>query len=79
VRNNIEETQRIFCRDYERMDVDKFKILVELNINVNEDKSINEIASHMVDTIVECIDVVAPNKSTVIKKKWEGSRRRYIV
>jgi len=44
------------------MDVDKFKRLVELNINVNEGENINEIASRMVDSIVKCIDIVAPRK-----------------
>jgi len=56
---NIKEArggnQRILCRNYKRMDVDKFKRLIELNINVNEEESINEIASRMVDTIVESI------------------------
>jgi len=51
------------------MGVDKFKRLIELNINVNEEESINEIASRMVDTIVECIDIVAPKTPIVIKNK----------
>jgi len=61
--------QRILCRDYKRMDVDTFKRLIDLNININEE-SINEIASCMVNTIVECIDIVAPKKPIVIKNKW---------
>jgi len=63
--------QRILYRDYKRMDVDTFKKLIELNININEEKSINEIASRMVDTTVECIDIVAPEKPIVIKNKWQ--------
>jgi len=55
------------------MDVDTFKRLIELNININK-VSINEIASRMVDTIVECIDIVAPEKSIVIKNKWQVRR-----
>jgi len=46
---NIEEAkggnQRIVYWDYKRMDVDTFKGLIDLNININEDVSINEIAS----------------------------------
>jgi len=53
--------------------VDKFKRLIELNINVNEEESINEIASH-IDTIVEYIDIVAPKKPIVIKNKWQGKQ-----
>jgi len=67
-------SQRILCQDYKRMDIDKFKRLVELNINVNEEESIKEIASRMIDTIVECIDIVAPKKPIVIKNKWQGKQ-----
>jgi len=56
------------------MDVDTFKALIDLNININENESINEIASRMVDTIVECIDIVAPRRSIVIKHKWQGKQ-----
>jgi len=66
--------QRIFCRDYKRMDVDTFKRLIELNININEEESINKIANRMVDTIIECIDIVAPKKPIVIKNKWQGKQ-----
>jgi len=66
--------QRILYRDYKRMDVDTFKSLIDLNININEDDSINEIASRIVDTIVECIDVVAPRRSIVIKNKRQGKQ-----
>jgi len=72
LKGNINEVkggkQRILCRDYKRMDVDTFKRLIELNININEEENINEIASRMVDIIVECIDIVAPEKPIVIKK-----------
>jgi len=75
---NIKEAkggnQRILYRDYKRMDVVTFKGLIDLNVNINEDESINEIASRMVDTIVECVDIVAPRKSIVIKKKWQGKQ-----
>jgi len=66
--------QKILCRDYKRMDVDTFKRLIELNININEEESINEVADRVVDTIVECIDIVAPKKSIVIKNKWQGKQ-----
>jgi len=56
------------------MDVDTFKRLIELNIHINEEESINEIANRMVDTIVECIDIVAPEKRIVIKNKWQGKQ-----
>jgi len=75
---NIKEAregrQRILCPVNKRMDVDKFKRLVELNINVNEEESINKIASRMVESIVECIDIVAPKKPIVIKNKWQGKQ-----
>jgi len=73
--------QRILCRDYKRMDVGTFKKLIELHININEEESINEIASRMVETIVEFIDIVAPKKPMVRKNKWQGKqwhRRIYI-
>jgi len=66
--------QRIVCRDYKRMDIDTFKSLIELNININEEESINEIANRMVNTIVECIDIVAPEKPIIIKKKLQGKQ-----
>jgi len=69
-----EGSQRILCRDYKRMDVDTFKRLIELNINVNEEESINEIASYMIDLIVECIDIIASKKPIVIKNKWQGKQ-----
>jgi len=56
------------------MDVYTFKGLIDLNININEDDSINEIASRMVDTIVECIHIVAPRRSIVIKNKRQGKQ-----
>jgi len=63
------------------MDVDKFKRLVELNINVNEEENINEIASRMVDSIVKCVDIVASRKAIVIKvsdRENNGSRKIHI-
>jgi len=68
-----EESQRILCRDYKKMDVNHFKRLVELNINVNKEESVNEITSRMIDSIVECIDV-APKKPIVIKNMWQGKQ-----
>jgi len=35
-----EGNKRILCRDYKRKDVDKFKRLIESNINVNEEEGI---------------------------------------
>jgi len=64
-----QRSERSLCRDYKRMDIDKFKRLVELNIDVNEEENINKIANRMVDSIVECIHIVAPRKPIVIKNK----------
>jgi len=69
-----EGNQRILCQDDKRMDVNTFKRLIELNININKEESINEIASRIVDTIVECIDILAPKKPIVIKNKWQGKQ-----
>jgi len=65
-----ERSKRIICGDYKRMDV-KFKILIEINVDVNEGDSINEKARRMIDSIVKCIDIVAPRKLIVIKNKLQ--------
>jgi len=57
--NMKEAKQTSLCRDYKRMDVDKCKRLVELNINVNEEENINEIASRTFDSIVKYIDILS--------------------
>lgn len=76
---NIKELEKeqdkiIVRRDYKRMDVNKFKEMIDKHLNAIEGDSINILANIAISTIINCLDTVAPPKTIVIKNKWQGKQ-----
>jgi hypothetical protein len=61
----------IVCRDYKRMNVDEFMEMVSIGLDAIEDNTVDVMASSAVNTIIECLDKVAPKKKIKLQSKWQ--------
>ncbi|KMQ86761.1 rna-directed dna polymerase from mobile element jockey-like protein [Lasius niger] len=61
-------------RDYKRMDVDEFKRMIDLRLGAIEDGDFNDLANSAINSIVECLDKVAPKRSIRVPLKWQGKQ-----
>lgn len=69
-----EQDKIIIRRDYKRMDIIKFKEMIERHMSAIEGDSINIVANIAISKIIKCLDIVAPPKRIVIKNKWQGKQ-----
>lgn len=70
----VPEERRIVYRDYERLNVDRFKRLVVSSINGIIENNVHTMADKIVGEIVYSLDQVAPEKVVVLKDKWKGKQ-----
>lgn len=76
---NIKELEKeqdkiIVRRDYKRMNINKFKEMIDEHLNAIEGDSITILANIAISMIINCLDAVAPPKIIVIKNKWQGKQ-----
>jgi len=67
-----ETDKKMVRRDYKRMNIVRFMALVGSELGKVEEDGINEMANGAVIAIVKCLDIVAPRKEILIRKKWQG-------
>lgn len=68
------EDKFIVCRDYKRMDVDKFMRVIDMGMNVIEYEEVDMLANAIVNTIIWGIDEVAPRRQIKLHGKWKGKQ-----
>src|SRR5580765_2494273 len=74
VSSAVNSNSRCVYRDYKRMDVDEFKRVIHLRFGAIEDGDVNDLANSAINSIVECLDNVAPIKCIKIPHKWQGKQ-----
>lgn len=72
LKEKVDENIAIIYRDYKRIDREKFKELISIDLDVIEGDSVNALANLMVKEIIRCLDVMAPLKTIVLRQKWQG-------
>jgi hypothetical protein len=68
------ENKIITYRDYKRMDIDKFKRMISTCLDAIEGDSINILASLAVKEIIKCLNLTAPQKTILLRQKWQGKQ-----
>lgn len=67
-------TKRIVYRDYKNMKVAEFRKLINDHLNTIEGNGVDVLANSVVNRIIECLDLTAPQKSIVLREKWKGKQ-----
>ena len=62
----------IVRRDYKRMNLLKFMRIVASELKKVKENGMNEMANEAINVIVKCLDIVAPKKTILIRKEWQG-------
>lgn len=70
----VNENKIITYRDYKRMDINEFKRKISYCLNAIEGDNINILANSAVKEIINCIDLMAPQKTTLLKRNWQGKQ-----
>lgn len=74
VRVKEAENRTIVCRDYKRMNVEKFMEMIDSSVNVIEDNNVDVLANLTVNAIIKCLDEVAPRKKITLQNKRQGKQ-----
>jgi len=68
------ENRTIICRNYKRMNVEKFMEMIDNSVNVIEDNNVDALANSIVNAIVKCLDKVAPREKIILRNKIQGKQ-----
>jgi len=68
------ENRTIVCRNYKRMNVEKFMEIIDNSVNVIEDNNVDALANLTVNAIVKCLDKVAPREKIILRNKTQGKQ-----
>lgn len=65
------ENKVITYRDYKQINREKFKELINVGLDLIKEGSVNMLGNLMVKEIIRCLDIMAPLKTIVLRRKWQ--------